>query len=566
MAENNENTLLLMNGTVVNVFTEELEKTNVLIKGGKIIGVGAYTKDDACECVDVSGKFICPGFIDSHMHIESTMLLPEEFARVALVHGTTLIVADPHEIANVCGSDGINFMIESSKNLPLKIYFMLPSCVPATKFDESGASLTASDLRDFYSNKKVLGLAEVMDFTGVVKNDKTIMDKISDALLQNKNIDGHAPLLTDKDLDKYIACGITTDHECSNVQEAIEKIKKGLWVMIREGSAARNLEALLPLFNEPYCQRCLLVTDDRNPSDLLKAGHIDIIIRKACQKGINPVKAIKMATKQAAECFGLKYTGAVAPGYNADLLILNDLENLDIEDVYTDGKKVVSKKKVLDFKTPVVESSLLQKVRNTVHLAQLKADDFYVEPSEGETRIIQIVKGELITNEIKAKLNFNSNNGISVENDILKLCVIERHKGTGHIGKGFINGIGLKHGAIASTVSHDSHNLIVIGTNDEDMAFAANKLRECGGGSIYVKDLNVVECLPLPVAGLMSELCAEKVALQTEKLHEAVHKDGVSAEIEPFMNMAFVSLAVIPALRMTTLGLVDVCAQTLLDC
>lgn len=564
--KNFENTLLLMNGTVVNVFTEELEKTNVLIKGGKIIGVGAYTKDDACECVDVGGKFICPGFIDGHMHIESTMLLPKEFARVALVHGTTLIVADPHEIANVCGSDGINFMIESSKNLPLKIYFMLPSCVPATKFDESGAELTASGLHDFYSNKKVLGLAEVMDFTGVVEKDKTIMAKIRDALEQNKNIDGHAPLLTDKDLDKYIASGITTDHECSNVQEAIEKIKKGLWVMIREGSAARNLEALLPLFNEPYCQRCLLVTDDRNPSDLLKDGHIDNIIRKAGKKGINPIKAIKMATLQAAECFGLKYTGAVAPGYNADLLVLNDLETLDIEDVYTDGKKVVSKKKILDFEKPAVESSLLQKVRNTVHLAELKDSDFYVEPKEGETGIIQIVKGELITNEIKASLNFDSDNGISVENDILKLCVIERHKNTGHIGKGFINGIGLKHGAIASTVSHDSHNLIVIGTNDADMAFAANKLRECGGGSIYVKDLNVVECLPLPVAGLMSELCAEKVALQTKKLHEAVHKDGVSAEIEPFMNMAFVSLAVIPSLRMTTLGLVDVCAQTLLDC
>ncbi len=564
--KNFENTLLLMNGTVVNVFTEELEKTNVLIKGGKIIGVGAYTKDDACECVDVGGKFICPGFIDGHMHIESTMLLPKEFARVALVHGTTLIVADPHEIANVCGSDGINFMIESSKNLPLKIYFMLPSCVPATKFDESGAELTASGLHDFYSNKKVLGLAEVMDFTGVVEKDKTIMAKIRDALEQNKNIDGHAPLLTDKDLDKYIASGITTDHECSNVQEAIEKIKKGLWVMIREGSAARNLEALLPLFNEPYCQRCLLVTDDRNPSDLLKDGHIDNIIRKAGKKGINPIKAIKMATLQAAECFGLKYTGAVAPGYNADLLVLNDLETLDIEDVYTDGKKVVSKKKILDFEKPAVESSLLQKVRNTIHLAELKDSDFYVEPKEGKTGIIQIVKGELITNEIKASLNFDSDNGISVENDILKLCVIERHKNTGHIGKGFINGIGLKHGAIASTVSHDSHNLIVIGTNDADMAFAANKLRECGGGSIYVKDLNVVECLPLPVAGLMSELCAEKVALQTKKLHEAVHKDGVSAEIEPFMNMAFVSLAVIPSLRMTTLGLVDVCAQTLLDC
>lgn len=559
MAENNENTFLLMNGTVVNVFTEELEKTNVLIKGSKIIGVGPYAENDADECVDVSGKFICPGFIDGHMHIESTMLLPSEFARVALVHGTTLIVADPHEIANVCGTDGINFMIESSEALPLKIYFMLPSCVPATKFDESGASLNAGDLHRFYSDKKVLGLAEVMDFTGVVKNDKTIMDKIRDALLQNKNIDGHAPLLKGRDLDKYIASGITTDHECSNVQEAIEKIKKGLWVMIREGSAARNLEALLPLFNEPYCQRCLLVTDDRNPSDLLKSGHIDNIIRKACQKGVNPIKAIKMATKQAAECFGLKYTGAVSPGYHADLLILNDLESVEIEDVYTDGKKVVSKKKVLDFKKPDVESSLLQKVHDTVHLAQLKPGDFYIEEYKGETRIIQIVKGELITNGIKTKLNFNSSNGIDVNRDILKLCVIERYKGTGHIGKGFINGIGLKHGAIASTVSHDSHNLIVIGTNDDDMAFAANCLRKCGGGSIYVKDSKIVECLPLPVAGLMSELCAEKVALQTEKLHEEVHKDGVSAEIEPFMNMAFVSLAVIPSLRMTTLGLVDVC-------
>lgn len=560
----NEKSLLLMNANVVNVFSEEIEKTNVLIKGKKIVGVGDYTKDDADECLDLSGKFICPGFIDGHMHIESTMLLPKEFTRVALPHGTTAIVADPHEIANVCGKDGINFMLQSSEGLALKIYFMLPSCVPATRFDESGATLNAQDLHPFYSNPRVLGLAEVMDFTSVICDDKNMISKIDDALCLKKNIDGHAPLLKGKKLDKYIASGIETDHECSNMEEAFEKLKKGQWIMIREGTAARNLEALLPLFKDPYSQRCFLVTDDRHPSDLLKEGHIDNIIRKAVKKGVDPVKAIKMATLQTAQCFGLKYTGAIAPGYGADILILNDLSSVEIEDVYTDGKKVVSKKEVLDFKKPPVNPELIKKVHDTVHLKELDEKDFFIEPKKDESVIIQIVKGELITNKIKARLNFDVNNGIDTGRDILKLCVIERHKGSGHIGKGFINGISLKHGAIASTVSHDSHNLIVIGTNDSDMAFAANTLRKNGGGNIYVRDKKIVQIMPLPVAGLMTELSAEEIAEQNKKLRDAVHSDGVSKEIEPFMNMAFVSLAVIPSIKMTTLGLVDVNSQALL--
>lgn len=567
MAKKIENTqkTLFKNANVLNVFTEEFEKTNILIKGEKIIGVGQYTESEANETVDLSGKFIVPGFIDGHMHIESTMLLPAELARVTLPHGTTSVVADPHEIANVCGKDGINFMIQSSKNLPLNVYIMLPSCVPATKFDESGAVLKAKDLRSFYKNKRVLGLAEMMNFPGVLVDDKDTLQKIDEAINQNKIVDGHAPLLSGKNLDKYISSGINSDHECSSATEAMERIKKGQWVMIREGTAAKNLNALLPLFEKPYADRCLLVTDDRHPADLIKEGQIDNIIRKAIQNGKSPITAIKMGTIQAAECFGLKWIGAIAPGYKADFLVLNDLNSIDIKDVYSNGKKVVSDKITLDFENPKVSKNLLKKVYNTVHLKSLCEKDFFIPEQQGECRVIQVVKGELITNEIHEKLDFSVNNGISVERDILKICVIERHNKTGHIAKGLINGIGLKKGAIASTVSHDSHNLIIIGTNDKDIAFAANKIKELGGGNIFVSEQKVVTSMPLPIAGLMTDLKAEQIAELNQKIRKEVSKNSSNNEIEPFMNMAFVSLAVIPNLKITSKGLVDVNEQKLVE-
>ena len=548
---------LLYGGTVVNVFTGELEKANVLLENEKIIGVGSYTKDDADAVEDVTGKYICPGFIDGHIHIESTMLTPSELARLCVPHGTTAIVADPHEIANVCGVDGIKYMIEASKGIPLNVYFNIPSCVPATPFDEAGAVLEAEDIKPLYQYSEVVGLAEMMNYPGVIFGDPSVHAKINDAITLGKNVDGHAPLLSGKELDKYVSAGIGSDHECSNADEAIEKIRKGQRIMIRQGTAARNLVSLLPLFDDKYKHRCLLVTDDRHPADIMNEGHIDNIIRLAVENGKSAITAIQMATIQAAECFGIKFVGAVAPGYRADLLVLGDLDSVSVEDVYSFGSKVVSNKKMMDFAKPSVDERLGEIVMNSFHVGELSASDFHIEEKSSRCRAIEIIPGELITKEKICEMDWSKNNGIDTDRDILKLAVVERHKNTGHIGLGYICGIGMTKGAIASSVSHDSHNMIVIGTNDEDMATAANYIRRFGG-NVVVEDGKIVAEMALPIAGLMADCNGEDVAEANEKVRRAVYCMGVPETIEPFMNMAFVSLPVIPSLKMTTQGLVDV--------
>lgn len=549
---------LLKNGTVVNVFTEQLEKVNVLIEDGIIIGLDDYIDEEADVVEDISGKFICPGFIDGHIHIESTLVPPAEFARIVLPHGTTTIIADPHEIANVSGTDGIEYMLATSTGIPLNIYLMMPSCVPATSFDESGAVLDAEDIRYLFHHPRVLGLAEVMDYFNVCRKEKKTAAKIAEALSLDRIVDGHAPLLSGKNLDKYVASGIDSDHECISAEEAIEKIRKGMWVMVREGSAARNLDKLLPLFEKPYCNRCLLVTDDKNLSDLLHSGHIDNIIRKAVAAGKSPVTAIKMATLNASQRFGLKRRGAVAPGYTADLLILNDLNSVDVNDVYIKGKKIVSDKHSKPYINPPVSPILNKAVLNSMHIDELIPYAFHIDNKGNKCHVIKLIKNELITEDSVETLNFDDNNGISVENDILKIAVIERHHNTGHMGLGYVKGFGLKDGAVASTVSHDSHNLVVVGTNDEDMCHAANRLRSIGGGMVFVYDGRIMAELPLPVAGLMSSCSAQEVISQNERLLASVHEHGVAKDFSPFMQMAFLSLPVIPALKMTTQGLVNV--------
>ena len=557
--------LLLKNAQIVNVFTDRLETANVLIDGEKIIGVGEYNDTDADIVRDLSGKIICPGFIDGHIHVESTMLTPPELARVCLPCGTTAIVADPHEIANVCGFSGIVYMLEASENLPLSVYIMLPACVPSTPFDETGAVMEAEELRVLYSHPRVLGLGEMMNYPGVLADDPKVMQKISEAHELGKLVNGHAPLLGGRGLDKYIAAGISDDHECSTIDEAVERISKGQHVMIRQGTAAKNLEALLPLFDEPWSRRCILVTDDRHPADLISEGHIDNIIRSAVKAGKSPLTAIRMASLQTAEYFGLKSVGAVAPGYRADLLVLDDLETVKVCDVYCGGRLAVSEGKVIDVKKPEIRSDIRKTVRNSFYLDELSPADFYIEPEGSRCRVIKITPGQLLTDEWIAEIDFNRANGIDIKRDILKLAVIERHLNTGHKGIGFISGIGMKKGAIASSVSHDAHNLIVIGTNDEDMAAAANRIRAMGGGNVVVSEGKIIAEMPLPEAGLMSDLSAAEIAAQNEEVRMAVHKLGDSAEIEPFMNMAFLSLPVIPSLKMTTLGLVDVNRQRLVS-
>ena len=555
---------LLKNGFVVNVFTDKVEKKNVLICDGYVLGVGEYCDEDADFVHDMSGKFICPGFIDGHIHIESTMLTPKEFVRTCLPKGTTAVIADPHEIANVSGVKGIEYMLEASEGLPLDIYVMIPSCVPATPFDEAGAVLKAEDILDLYNHPRVLGLGEMMNYPGVLFGDDEVLKKIEDAKRLGKVINGHAPLLSGKDLDKYIASGIRDDHECSDINEAVERIEKGQMVMIRQGTAAKNLDALLPLFDEPYNRRCMLVTDDRHPADLMEEGHIDNIIRLAAKAGKNPVIAIRMATIQAAEYFGLKRVGAVAPGYAADLVVLNDLENIGVTDVYKNGELVVKNGVVKTFDEGEVSEDIKNAVKGSFLVGELSENDFYIEPKGEKCRVIQVVPKQLLTDEKIIELDFTKDNGIDINKDILKLAVIERHKNTGHRGIGYISGIGLKKGAIASSVSHDSHNLIVIGTNDKDMAVAANCIREMGGGNVVVAEGEIIAKMPLPVAGLMGEYSAFEMAKQNEVVREAVHKLGVSDDIEPFMNMAFISLPVIPSLKMTTKGLVDVNRQEMI--
>ena len=547
---------LLKGGTVVNVFTDELEKANVLIEDERIIGVGDYSEADA-DCVhDVSGKYICPGFIDGHIHIESTMMLPAEFARAAVLHGTSAVVSDPHEIANVCGSEGIEFMLEASEGLPLDMYIMVPSCVPATSFDESGAELSAADIEPFYRRSRVLGLAEMMNYVGVVSGDKGVMDKINSAKAKGKVINGHAPLLSGRDLDKYVAAGIRDDHECSSADEAKERIRKGQRVMIRNGTAARNLSGLIDLFDDPWNRRCLLVTDDKHAADLIANGHIDDIIRLAVKAGKSAVTGIRMATLQAAEAFGLKNEGAVAPGYSANLAVLDDLDSVSVCDVYHLGKKVVSAGKLEEFENPKISAALKERVLNSFNLSSLCEKDFHIAASGiRKCRVIDLVKHQLITEEALLDIDFSNNNGVDTEKDILKLAVIERHRNTGHTGLGFIRGIGLNEGAIAASVSHDSHNLIVIGTSEADMAFAANRVRGLGGGMVVVRKGSVVAEMPLPYAGIMTDSPASDVAKQNEAVRESVHALGVPSDIEPFMTMAFVSLPVIPKIKMTTHGL-----------
>ena len=552
---------LIKGAMVVNVFTDSLERWDVLISDGMIVGTGDYREAEADLVVDAEGKILTPGFIDGHIHIESTMLTPGQFADVCLPHGTTTVIADPHEIANVAGTAGIEFMLQSSQGLPVDIYYVLPSCVPATPLDETGATLTAADLAPIYERPGVIGLGEMMNYPGVLDRDPEVMAKLDYARASGKLVNGHAPLVTGRDLDRYLSAGISDDHECSEPEEAKERIRKGQRVMIRQGTAARNLEGLLSLFDEPYNRRCLLVTDDRHPADLLYDGHIDTIIRQVGLLGKSPLTAIRMATIQAAEHFGLRWLGAVAPGYQADLVLVEDLESMKVSAVYKRGQLAAEHGKALPFTLPQAEEKILSSVYHSFHLDELTCQDFYIPPQAAPARVISVIPDQLLTQELHLSLDFSVSNGISVQDDILKLAVIERHKNTGHRGVGYIKGIGLKKGAIASSVAHDAHNLIVIGTNEADMALAANRIIQLGGGNAVVAGGKVLAEMALPVGGLMTDLSAREAALENRAVREAVRQLGAPETIEPFMTMAFISLPVIPALKMTTRGLADVTRQ-----
>ena len=549
--------LVLKNARVINVFTNEIETADIAISGNYIVGVGEYR---GRKEVDLRGSYVCPGLIDGHIHIESSMLCGTAFEQAVLPHGTTAIITDPHEISNVAGLDGLEFMLETTKDLTLSVYFMLPSCVPATDLDESGAVLDAEQLRPYYRHPRVLGLAELMNAYGTVRCDPKVLQKICDCTKAGKIVDGHAPLLHDKDLNAYIVAGVQSDHECSNIEEAMDKLRRGQYIMIREGTAAKNMDALMPLFQEPYCSRCMLVTDDKHPDDLLHSGHIDYNIRKAIQAGAAPTIAVKMATLIPAQYFGLKQHGAVAPGYLADLIVVSDLEHFTVEQVYKNGTLVAERGKMLKPASLMIDNTRFARVMESFDMDEITLRDLELRESGDYERIICLRQDELLTEEkiIPFQQHPNTAPGVDTEQQIVKLAVFERHHHSGHVGIGFLGNFSLKRGAVASSISHDSHNLIVAGDNDADMVLTGNTVRKNKGGLAFVANGQVMAEVALPVAGLMSTESAESVAEKMQALEDALKAHGVSEDCGIFMTLAFVSLPVIPKLRLNTYGIVDV--------
>lgn len=557
---------VLKRGTIINVFTEETEVADIAIEDGYIVGIGEY---EGQENVDMAGKYICPGFIDGHIHLESSMVAPSEFEKAVLPHGTTAVITDPHEIGNVAGTQGIDYMLAATQTLDLDVFFMMPSCVPSTNLDESGAVLKADDLRPYYQNPRVLGLAEVMNSFGVVAGHKELLEKIADAGERGLVIDGHAPFLEGRGLCSYVCGGVLSDHECSDINEALKKLARGQWIMIREGTAAKNLEGLMPLFEAPYYQRCMLVTDDKHPGDLIALGHMDYIIRKAVSLGANPIKAIKMGTIHCARYFGLKDRGAVMPGMRADLAVLEDLKEIKVTEVYKDGRLVAREGRCLREKhdSEVTLKSAFPRVFDSFHIKEIKPEDIALTQQGPTQRVIQFQPCELLTRErfVPWKNVPGYAPGVNVEEDIVKAAVFERHLGTGHIGLGFVGGYGLKKGAVATSVAHDSHNLIVVGTNDRDMALAANTVRGNRGGLAVAVDGRAIGELALPIGGIMTDASVFQVEKHLEDLKDRLKKLGISQDIDAFMTLAFVSLPVIPSLRINTYGIIDVDRQRVVE-
>ena len=542
--------LVLKNATYVNVFSNELCTADIAVAEGLIVGMGRYQGE---EEVDLRGKIVLPGFLDAHIHLESSLVSPKEFVKAVLPHGTTTVITDPHEIANVMGTDGIEYMLQATENLPVDVRFMLPSCVPATPLDESGAILDYRAIDSFYDHPRVQGLAEMMNFVGAINGDEQTVEKIVAAQAHHKKIDGHAPDLQGNDLNAYIAAGVYSDHECHDVKDAIAKLERGQFIMIREGTAARNLEALMPLLTGKYADRCMFCTDDKHPNDLLEKGHIDYIVKKAISLGADPITAVKVACHNAARYFLLNNRGGISPGYLADFVIIDNFQDFNIEQVYKKGVLMVDHGEIQDFPSPEIEPYLVERAHKTFHVAALTAEDFAEKRPRG---IIGMVDGEITT------VDAGYSDRIDVEYDVLKIAVVERHKNTHHIGIGYIQGYGLKSGAVATSISHDSHNIIVVGTNETDMAAAVNRVVELNGGIVVWDGGQSVAEVPLAIAGIMSDEPLVTVNEKLETAKDAAHKLGVNPGIDPFMTLSFMALPVIPSLRITTRGVFDVTTQS----
>lgn len=553
--------LVLRNGRIVNVLSCEIHEGDVAIAGDTIVGIGRY---DGREIVDLDGRFVCPGFIDGHVHIESSMLSVPEFTRTVCTRGTTAVITDPHEIANVMGSEGIRYMLSGSKYCPVHVFVMASSCVPASRFESAGAELGAPDLEPLLSDRWVLGVAEMMNYPGVVAADADCLQKI---LLAGANpVDGHCPGLSGRDLCAYVAAGIGSDHECTSLEEAREKMRLGLSIMIREGSQARNLDALLPLVRPETLDRFMFVTDDIDVDDLLTNGHLDHLIRRAVAGGLNPVHAIRMATLNTAAYFGLHRHGAVAPGRIANIAVLDDLESCRVSRTFHNGRLVAEDGVAVHAHGLVGRPQVL---RSTINVHWLEPQQFALHAGDGaaerRVHVIEVDEGRIDTQRTVETLPvIDGELRADPQRDLCKIAVIERHQASGNIGRGFVRGFGLEAGAIASTVAHDSHNLVVAGTNDEDMFTAAVHLVKTRGGLCVARDGRVLADVPLPIAGLMSDADAPALSGQLRRLHEAAAGVGIGLR-RPFMALSFLTLSVIGALKITDQGLVDVDRFELID-
>ncbi len=541
---------VLKNCQIVNVFNGKIEKADIAIEEGYIVGIGDY---EGVEEIDVEGRFVCPGFIDGHVHIESSMLTPDRFAKTVLPKGTTTVIEDPHEIANVCGLNGIKYILDASAKSPLDVYVMLPSCVPSTEFENAGAILLAEDLATLGDHPYVLGLGEMMNYPGVLNGNKEVYDKL--ALMEDSIIDGHAPNLTGKALDAYMTAGIKTDHECTTAKELKEKTAKGMYVHIREGSATRNLNDLIGGVTSYNNRRIIFCTDDKQPFDIKNEGHINFNIRLAIEHGIDPIIAIQMATLNTAECYGLKGKGAIAPGYEADLVVLNDLDTVDVARVYKKGKLVAEDDTALFDIEPYVDTRVL----DTVKVKNMDNISFDISLNSDIAKVIQLIEHNVTTRNVRRKVDVKDHLFLHNKKlDILKLAVIERHKETGNVGLGLVEGYGLTNGAVALTIAHDSHNIIVIGDNDQDMHVAIKELERVKGGMTIVSNGEILDTLPLEVGGLMTGASMEFVEAKLEAMEKIALEKGVHKDIDPFLTLAFLALPVIPDLKLTDRGLFDV--------
>lgn len=546
--------LVIKNCKVIDVYSAKIIEGDIAISDDVIAGIGNY---EGKEVLDVCGKYVTPGFIDSHIHIESSYVSPEEIGKLLVPHGGTCIIADPHEVVNVCGIKGLDYMMEAAKNTVLDIKYMVPSCVPCTPFENAGAIIDADKMKEPITRENVLGLGEFMNFPGVITGDSDVLDKIMVAKESGKIIDGHSPSVFGNDLNAYVSVGIRNDHECSTVEEMQDRISRGVYVLLRQGSACHDLRNLLKGVTKENSRRCLLCSDDRQPKTILELGHLDNHLQICVEEGLDPITAVQMATLNAAECFGLKDRGAIAPGLRADLVVMEDLKDFKVTNVFIQGKEVARDGKYL----PEFKKCDISSVRGSMHVKDFSIEKLKLNLKTNKVHIIDILPGGVVTKKSVDTVELDENGDFifNPEKDIVKVAVVERHKNTGNVAVGFLRGYGIKEGAVALSVAHDSHNLIVVGTSNEEMAFAIEKLIEQEGGVVLVKNGEVIENMPMPIAGLMSDKDGEWVDKKLTSLHKVAYEElGIHQDVEPVMTLCFMSLVVIPEIKITDKGLFDI--------